>query len=124
MSMLGRLNRDVGSLSNIGIIYADREYLGSFNRAGGLDYRARLKNRWTFTGQAVTSANQEHQQLHNGRTGVREAGLDLQRAGFYDQVSYSDLHRGAWLAYTDTGGGFVTDTGFFQRPDVREPNGG
>ena len=32
---VGRLNRDTGSLSNVGFIYADREYLDSFNRAGG-----------------------------------------------------------------------------------------
>jgi hypothetical protein len=38
-------------------------------------------------------------------------------------VSYSDLHLNGWTSYSDTSAGFVTDTGFFQRPDVREPNG-
>ncbi len=51
----GRVNRDIGKLSDVGLIYADREYLDSFNRAGGFDYRARMGNGWTVTGQAVTS---------------------------------------------------------------------
>jgi hypothetical protein len=38
-------------------------------------------------------------------------------------VNYSDLHRNWWAAYNDTSAGYVTDTGFFLRPDVREPNG-
>ena len=121
---VGRLNRDVGSLSNVGIIYADREYMGSFNRAGGFDYRARIKNRWTFTGQTVTSQTKNISDSTTGEQECENLALTCSGQGFYDQVSYSDLHRGAWLAYTDTGGGYVTDTGFFQRPDVREPNGG
>lgn len=52
---LARVNRDIGPQSNIGAIYADHEYLDSYNRAGGLDYRARLHQRWTLTGQAITS---------------------------------------------------------------------
>ena len=52
---VGRLNRDIGSLSNVGLIYADREYRDSFNRAGGVDYRFRVGSRWTVTGQGLTS---------------------------------------------------------------------
>ncbi len=107
-----------------GLYYADREYLGSFNRAGGFDYRARIKNRWTFTGQTVTSQTKNISDSTTGEQECENLALTCSGQGFYDQVSYSDLHRGAWLAYTDTGGGYVTDTGFFQRPDVREPNGG
>lgn len=120
---LGRVNRDVGSLSNIGLIYADREYSGSFNRAGGLDYRARLKNRWTITGQAVTS---ETNNISNATEGEQECeALTLTCSGqaYNEQVSYSDLHRNWWVNYADTSAGFVTDTGYFQRPDVRQPNG-
>lgn len=40
---------------------------------------------------------------------------------YYQQLSYSDLHQSWWLSYNDTSAGFVTDTGFFRRPDVREP---
>ena len=119
----GRVNRDIGSLSDVGLIYADREYLGSFNRAGGVDYRLRLRNRWTVTGQGVTS---ETKNVSNSTAGEQECeSLSLTCSGqaWYQQVSYSDLHHNIWGAYQDTAAGFVTDTGFFQRPDIRESNG-
>jgi hypothetical protein len=119
----GRVNRDVGSLSNVGIIYADREYLNSFNRVGGLDYRARLKNRWTLTGQTVTAATQNISNDTQGEQACEALTLTCSGQTYAQQVNYSDLHRNAWVAYNDTSAGYVTDTGFFRRPDVREPNG-
>lgn len=120
---LGRVNRDVGSLSDVGLIYADREYLDSFNRAGGFDYRARLHNRWTVTGQAVTSRTKNIGDSTQGEQECENLKLTCSGQAWYQQVSYSDLHRSWWTAYNDNSAGFVTDTGFFQRPDVREPNG-
>lgn len=120
---VARLNRDVGPLSNVGLIFADREYQGSFNRAGGLDYRARVRERWTFTGQAVTT---ETRNLSNSTPGEQPCALHtLSCSGqaYVQRMSYTDLHRFAWLGYNDTAAGYVTDTGFFRRPDVREPNG-
>jgi Domain of unknown function (DUF5916) len=119
----GRVNRDVGSLSNVGMIYADREYLDSFNRVGGLDYRARLKNRWTLTGQTVTSATQNVSNSTQGEQACEALTLTCSGQTYAQQVNYSDLHRDGWFAYNDTSAGYVTDTGFFRRPDVREPNG-
>jgi hypothetical protein len=120
---LGRLNRDIGSLSNIGLIYADREYLDSFNRAGGADYRLRLKNRWTITGQGLTSETKNTSNSTNGEQACLTYALTCSGQAWVQELSYSDLHWNWWAAYTDTSAGFVTDTGFFQRPDVREPNG-
>ncbi|HEX4066747.1 MAG TPA: DUF5916 domain-containing protein [Acidobacteriaceae bacterium] len=120
---VGRVNRDIGSLSNVGLIYADREYLDSFNRAGGFDYRARFKNRWTLTGQAVTSETKNISNDTQGEQYCEALTLTCSGQAYYEQVSYSDLHRIWWTAYSDTSAGFVTDTGFFARPDVREPNG-
>jgi Domain of unknown function (DUF5916) len=119
----GRVNRDLGKLSNVGVIYADREYLNSFNRAGGFDYRARVMNRWTFTGQALTSATQNISNDTQGEQECEVLTLSCSGQSYVQQVNYSDLHRTWWLAYSDTSPGFVTDTGFFRRPDVREPNG-
>lgn len=120
---VGRVNRDLGSLSDVGLIYADREYLDSYNRAGGLDYRARLQNRWTFTGQALTTETKNVSDDTAGEQECENLSLECSGQAYYQQVSYSSLHNSAWMAYNDTAGGFVTDTGFFQRPDVREPNG-
>lgn len=121
---IGRVDRDIGSRSDVGVIYADREYLDSYNRAGGLDYRARLRNRWTVSGQALTS---ETRNVSDSTQGEQECeSLDLACSGqaWNQSVSYSSLHEGGWLAYNDTAAGFVTDTGFFVRPDVREVSGG
>ena len=120
---VGRVNRDVGTLSDVGLIYADREYLGSFNRAGGVDYRARVRNHWTFTGQGITSETRNMSNSTSGEQTCETLSLTCSGQAFTDQVSYSDLHRNWWVGYGDTSAGFVTDTGFFQRPDVREPNG-
>ncbi len=121
---IGRLNRDIGSLSDVGLIYADREYLGSYNRAGGFDYRARLLNRWTFTGQAVTSQTKNISDSTQGEQECEDYALTCSGQVWYQQASYSSLHNNGWIAYNDNASGYVTDTGFFLRPDVREPNGG
>jgi hypothetical protein len=120
---VARLNRDVGTLSNVGLIYADREYLGTYNRAGGVDYRLRLKNRWTLTGQAITSETKNYSDSTNGEQECLSTSLYCSGQVYQQQINYSDLHTNWWIAYNDTAAGFVTDTGFFRRPDVREPNG-
>lgn len=110
-SYLGRINRDIGNQSNVGVIYADQEYLNSFNRAGGVDYRFRLHERWTLTGQVVTSETR-------GTDNSWHSGQALVQGG-----SYSDLHTSFWFHYNDIAAGYITQTGFFTRPDVREPAG-
>jgi len=114
---------DVGALSDVGLIYADREYLALSNRAGGLDYRARINDRWTFTGQALTLPNTEPQQRHARRTNLRVARFNLQRAGLHDA---GQLHRPAPQLVgpltTISRRASSTDTGFFERPDVRQPS--
>jgi hypothetical protein len=120
---LARVNRDVGKLSNVGLIYADREYLGSYNRAGGLDYRVRLRDRWTLTGQAITSETKNISDSTAGEQACLTLALSCSGQVYAQGLNYSDLHRTWWLSYNDTAAGYVTDTGFFRRPDVREPNG-
>jgi hypothetical protein len=120
---LARVNRDAGSLSNVGLIFADREYLGSYNRAGGFDYRLRLKSRWTLTGQAITSETRNLDNSTPGEQTCETRSLTCSGQVYLTQVSYSDLHHYWWTAYSDTASGYVTDTGFFRRPDVRQPNG-
>jgi len=108
---VGRVNRDIGNQSNVGVIFADREYLNSFNRDGGVDYRVRLGERWTVSGQAVTS------ETKNTDSSWQSGQAETQG------VSYSDLHRSFWFNYSDIAAGYLTETGFFTRPDVREPRG-
>ena len=116
-------NRDLGSLSNIGVIYADREYPDSFDRAGGLDYRFRLHDRWTVTGQGLTSQTRNFSNSMQGEQDCATYALTCSGQAWLQSISYSDLHWNWWAAYSDTSAGFLTDTGFFERPDVRQPNG-
>ncbi len=118
-----RLNRDIGKLSDVGVIYADREYVDSFNRAGGFDYRARFGKGWTVTGQALTSQTKNLTNNTPGEQYCENYALTCSGQAYFQQVRYSNLHWSWWLAYNDNSAGFVTDTGFFQRPDIREPNG-
>ncbi|MGC8550495.1 MAG: carbohydrate binding family 9 domain-containing protein [Acidobacteriaceae bacterium] len=117
---VGRIDRDVGKLSNVGVIYADREYQGSFNRAGGFDYRARIDDRWTVTGQALTSATKNLSTSAAGEQGCMGGGLYCSGQAYMQSVKYSSLHTYWDAGYDDTAAGFVTDTGFFRRPDVRQ----
>lgn len=108
---VGRVNRDIGNQSNLGVIFADQQYMNSFNRNGGVDYRTRIAGRWTLTGQGVTSETQS--------TGSAwQSGQ-----GWVQGVSYTDLHTSFWMRYSDIASGYLTQTGFFTRPDVRQPNG-
>ena len=108
---VGRLNRDIGNQSNVGLIFADHEYLNSFNRNGGADYRVRLGGRWTLSGQAVTSETRNTD--NSWQSGQ----------GWVQGASYSDLHTSFWFDYSDIAAGYLTQTGFFTRPDVRQPSG-
>jgi len=108
---IGRVNRDIGEQSNVGVIYANWQYLGSFNRNGGIDYRTQLKHRWTLKGQAVTS-----------ETAIQGSPWRSGQA-YVQQVTYSDLHNYGWAQYSDIAAGYTTETGFLTRADIREPNG-
>ena len=108
---VGRVNRDIGHQSNLGVIFADQQYINSFNRNGGLDYRTRIAGRWTLIGQAVTSETQNTDSSW------------LSGQGYLQGASYSDLHTSFWFHYSDIASGYLTQTGFFTRPDVRQPNG-
>ena len=108
---IGRVNRDLGTQSNFGAIFADYQYLNSFNRNGGIDYRVRIGKRWTWLGQAITS---ETMNLDN----TWQSGQ-----AYYQALYYSDLHRNFSWRYRDVAAGYLTNTGFFTRPDVRQPYG-
>ena len=105
---VARLAHDVGKYSSVGMLYTDRECRGSFNRLGGLDYQFLLTKQWSLTGQAVTSATRHLS------TSTQSGNSIKQRLGFTGQnLNFS-------LNYNDTGKGFLDETGFFRRPDIRE----
>lgn len=93
--------------SSIGAIYTRREFEGSHNQVGGLDFRLKWKNNWTAEGQHVHSdtLNVDKSQFGGSATNL-----------FLD---YTAKALGANTMYQDNTQGFLTETGFFRRPDIR-----
>jgi hypothetical protein len=93
--------------SSIGAIYTRREFEGSHNQVGGLDFRLKWKNNWTAEGQHVYSNT-----LNLDKTEQNGSSTNL----FLD---YTDKSKQINTMYIDTTQGFLTETGFFRRPDIR-----
>jgi hypothetical protein len=53
---VGRVSEDLGKGSSIGAIYTDEEFGQGWNRIGGIDFTARMTNKWTAMGQWVESS--------------------------------------------------------------------
>ena len=113
---VGRVSRDLGSQSSIGVLYADREVNGYFNRVGSIDGRFKLNDHWVASAQGAVSATiNPPDPLFNmfNTTGAYQAGsaaeVILQRDG--RKLNY-------FLDYTDRSPNFRTLTGFDPQPDI------
>jgi len=104
---LARANREWGKQSTVGVIYADREFFGSFNRVGGVDTRWKINKNWVFTGQALASATRQ------------EDGSYLAGPAYQGFVFRSGRKLSLVAGYSDYSPGFRTQTGFLPRSDVR-----
>ena len=102
-----RLNRDILDQSSIGMIFTERSFDSTFNRAGGVDARFKLSENWVAQLQAVTSTTQF-------ADGSRRSGpayqVLLNRSGRQFNLN---------AAYSDRSLGFITQTGFNPREDIR-----
>ena len=105
---VARVSEDLGKLSSIGGIYAQRTLAGSANRVGGIDFVARLNQHWTARGMMVESSTRHTDGSYNAGPASR---LSLQRSGhsFYFNEQYRDFSSG-----------YETDTGFVTIPSVRD----
>jgi len=108
---IARVSRDILDQSTIGAIFTDREFGGGYNRVAGLDGNLKLNQNWRVQGAAVTSSTVDVV------AGTRSAGpgykIDLERAG--RKFNLQSL-------YLDYSPGFVTETGFVNRVDIRQEN--
>jgi hypothetical protein len=114
---VGRLSRDIGSQSTIGLLYADREVNGFFNHVGGVDGRFTLNQHWTLNAQEVFSATLNPQDgtfnqfnTTGGYQSGNAAEVLLQRDGL--KFHY-------FLDYSDRSPNFRTLTGFDPQQDIR-----
>jgi hypothetical protein len=104
--VIGRLTRDIGSQSTIGLLYTDREYEGTFNRVGGIDGRIKLNQNWVGSFQGVVSSTKSWYGYFAGPSLSAAITRSGRRFNYNFQVD-------------DTAAGFVTETGFFRRPNYR-----
>jgi hypothetical protein len=53
---VARVSHDIHKQSSIGVMYADREFLGTFNRVGGIDGAFRINKNWNSTYRGYVSS--------------------------------------------------------------------
>jgi Domain of unknown function (DUF5916) len=102
---VGRMTQDLGKGSSVGVIYTDEEFAGSWNRIGGLDFTARLNDKWTAQGQAVESSSKNTSGAYT--------------AGPASQLEFTRQGHG-WhfdSTFRDYSTGFGSQVGFIQTTD-------
>jgi hypothetical protein len=110
---VGRVSQDLGKGSSIGLTYTDEEFAGSWNRIGGVDFTARLSDKWTAQGQAVESSTLTPDLTANGgNSAAYNAG----------PASYLEFTHQAHTWYMDNtfkdfSTGFQSQVGFIQTTD-------
>ncbi len=105
---MARVSRDILDQSTIGAIFTDREFAGGYNRVGGIDANLKLNQNWRIQGAAVASSTLNIDGSHSAGPGYK---VDLERAG--RKLNLQSL-------YVDYSPGFVTETGFVNRVDIRQ----
>ena len=95
-----RINRDLFQHSTVGLIYADRQFAGNFNRVGGLDGRLKWGKNWVATFQGVASSTRL---LDGSRLAGPAYDAQLRRTG----RQFINV-----LEFNDRSPGFRTQTGF------------
>lgn len=107
---VGRVSQDLGKGSSVGVIYTDEELAGSWNRIGGVDYTARLSDKWTSQGQVVESSTRGI-----GQDGSYSAGpasnLEFTRNGHAFNFD---------TTLQDNSSGFQSRVGFVRTTNLRE----
>jgi hypothetical protein len=104
---VGRVSQDLGKGSSIGAIYTDEEFAGSWNRIGGIDFTARLNDKWTMSGQSVESSTRA---LDGTYSAGPASTLQLSRQGH--ALNFNET-------YNDYSTGFQSQVGFIQTTDYR-----
>ncbi len=104
-----RISRDVFSQSNIGFLYTDREFAGSYNRVAAVDGRFKLTQNWTSRWQGVRSWSKSPVGEHHFSDNAFTVQLDRSGRRFFTHYHYRDIGRN-----------FFTETGFVPRTDMRD----
>ena len=104
---IAHVTRELGQQSNAGVIYTDREFMGGWNRVGGIDGLWKIDSNWSLAYRGVLSSTQVP-------------------GGAYSAGSFGQFHLfrqgrqfGYDLSYDDISPGFQSQTGFISRTDIR-----
>ena len=111
---VGRVSQDLGKGSSIGAIYTDEEFAGSWNRIGGIDFTARLNDKWTAQGQAVESSTMTPNLMANG------GGAAAYAAGPASILEFTHQSH-TWFfddTFRDFSKGFQSQVGFIQTANI------
>jgi hypothetical protein len=113
---VGRVSRDLGKGSNIGLLFTAEEFGGGWNRVGGADFTLRANNQWTIVGQMVESSTKGSNA--QSEAAVFPAGYQAGPASDV-QVTRSGHAFNLFDEYQDFSTGFDSSVGFFQTSDIR-----
>jgi hypothetical protein len=109
---VGRVSQDLGKGSSIGAIYTDEEFGGGWNRIGGIDFTARINDKWTVLGQTVESSTRGAADSRTPGTYAAGPATDI-------QVQRNGHAFNMFDEYQDFSTGFQTQLGFIQTADIR-----
>lgn len=112
IAAVGRISQDLGTGSNIGAIYTDREFADGWNRIGGVDFTARMNEHWTAKGQLAASSTMGD--ADSGTPPVYAAGP----AGVF-QISRNGHSFNMFDSFADFSKGFRSQLGFIQSSNIR-----
>jgi hypothetical protein len=107
---IARVSRDIFNQSTIGAIFTDREFGGGYNRVGGVDANIKINQNWRVQGAAVTSSTLNTDGSYQAGPAYK---VIAERVG--RKLNLQTI-------YLDNSPGFVTETGFVNRVDIRQQN--
>jgi len=107
---IARVSRDILQQSTIGAIFTDREFGGGYNRVGGVDANLKINQNWRVQGAAVTSSTLNPDGSYQAGPAYK---VIAERVG--RKLNLQTI-------YLDNSPGFVTETGFVNRVDIRQEN--
>jgi hypothetical protein len=107
---VGRVSEDLGKGSSVGLIYADEEFGEGWNRVGGIDFTARMTDKWIAQGQWVESSTKGTVDSGSTYAAGPASNFVLQRNGHAFNL---------YSTFVDFSTGFQTQLGFIQSSNFR-----
>jgi len=115
-----RIQRDILSQSQIGLLYVGREFDEEYNRVGGLDGRIKLGEHWISRFQAIQSRTRQADGDDIDDDGDTDELIVLEDPTYEVVFDRDGRSFSSHIHYRDVGRDFRTATGFVPRLDIRD----